>query len=58
MNLIEQNLIDEHHLFRNHFAIGNGVEIFNKVRDKLNLKLVHSKASNWGMVNHYENISE
>jgi dihydrofolate reductase len=46
-NLIEENLIDELHLFVNPAAIGNGLTIFN---NKKNLKLAAATAFDCGIV--------
>ncbi len=46
-SLIEQNLIDELHLFINPTAIGNGMSIF---KEKTNLKLIKSTAFSCGIV--------
>ena len=54
-SLIKNNLIDEYHLFVNPAAIGKGLTIFTKLEDKMNLKLVESKAFDCGIVvNHLE----
>jgi len=54
-SLIKENLIDEYHLFINPMAIGKGMEIFNKVENKMELKLVSSTAFECGIVvNKYE----
>jgi len=54
-SLIKKNLIDEYHLFINPMAIGKGMEIFNKVENKMELKLVSSTAFECGIVvNKYE----
>ena len=41
-NLIEENLIDEFHIFINPVAIGQGMSIFGDLNEKLKLKLVQS----------------
>ncbi len=43
-SLIEENMIDEYHLFINPSAIGKGMEIFKNLKDKMNLKLIDSSA--------------
>ena len=48
-SLIEQNLIDELHLFIHPVAIGNGLTIFNK---KYKFELVKSETYNNGIVLH------
>lgn len=54
-SLVQNNLIDEYYLFINPAAIGNGLTIFSSVKDRLNLKLIKSKAFDCGVtVNHYE----
>ena len=54
-SLIENNLIDEYYLFINPVAIGKGMTIFSNLKEGLNLKLMHSKAFECGIVvNHYE----
>jgi len=54
-SLIKKNLIDEYYLFINPTGIGKGMEIFNKVEDKMKLKLVNSSAFECGIVvNKYE----
>jgi len=54
-SLIKENLIDEYYLFINPTVIGKGMEIFNKVEDKMKLKLVNSFAFKCGIVvNKYE----
>ena len=54
-SLIKNNLIDEYYLFINPTAIGKGMEIFNKVENKMELKLVNSSAFECGViVNKYE----
>jgi len=54
-NLVNQNLIDEYHLFVNPAAIGKGMSIFKNLDDKLNLNLVKSKSFDCGIVGfHYE----
>jgi len=49
-SLIKNNLIDEYHLFINPTAIGKGMEIFGKLDDKLNLKLVYSSSFECGIL--------
>jgi dihydrofolate reductase len=54
-SLIKNNLIDEYHLFINPTAIGKGLQIFNAVDNRLNLKLVKSSDFDCGIVvNKYE----
>lgn len=54
-SLVKNNLIDEYHLFINPTAIGKGMQIFNAVDNRLNLKLVKSSAFGCGIVvNKYE----
>ncbi|MBE2279434.1 MAG: dihydrofolate reductase [Ignavibacteriaceae bacterium] len=53
-NLVKENLIDEYHLFVNPVAIKEGLTIFGKVQDKLNLKLVQANSFSCGItVLHY-----
>lgn len=55
-SLIKNNLIDEYHLFINPTAIGKGMEIFNNLDEKLNLKLVNTRIFSNGVVGlFYEN---
>jgi dihydrofolate reductase len=50
-SLIEENLIDEYNLFINPTAIGRGMTIFGKLKDKsLSLKLNRSQSYNCGIV--------
>jgi len=49
-SLIKNRLIDEYHLFVNPVAIGKGLTIFGDLEEKLNLKLVASKAFSCGIV--------
>lgn len=48
-SLIEQNLIDELHLFIHPVAIGKGLSIFNK---KFKLELIRTEAYNNGIILH------
>jgi dihydrofolate reductase len=53
--LIQQDLIDEFHLFINPVAIGNGMTIFKELDNQQNLALVKSIAFECGIVVlHYE----
>ena len=47
-NLIEENLIDEYYLFINPVAIGKGLTIFGKLKDRLSLNLVKAKQFDCG----------
>jgi dihydrofolate reductase len=47
---IQQNLIDEYHLFVNPVILGNGLPIFNALTNKLNLKAVKSQLFSCGIV--------
>jgi len=49
-NLIKHNLIDEYHLFINPAAIAKGLPIFDKIGQKLNLKLVKVSPFSCGIV--------
>ncbi|MBK9247512.1 MAG: dihydrofolate reductase family protein [Ignavibacteria bacterium] len=49
-SLIQNDLIDEYHLFINPTAIESGLPIFAKLDHKLNLKLVHSIGFECGIV--------
>jgi len=49
-SLIQNNLIDDYHLFINPAAIGKGMEIFKNLDEKLNLKLVNTKTFSNGVV--------
>lgn len=53
-SLIRENLIDEYNFFVNPVAIGKGLTIFNRLNQKLNLKLVESKAFNCEVVLRYQ----
>lgn len=54
-SLIQNNLIDDYHLFINPVAIGKGMAVFKTLESKLNLKLARSRAFDCGIVvNHYE----
>jgi dihydrofolate reductase len=50
--LIENNLIDQYHLFINPVAIGCGMSIFGKLTDKKNLVLVYTEVFPCGIVVH------
>ena len=57
-SLIQNNLIDEYHLFSNPAAIGKGISIFKEINKNFNLKLVKSLAFDCGIVmNHYEPVN-
>lgn len=47
--LIKEGLIDEFHFFVNPVALGKGVPIFNKINNRLQLKLKRCKAYNCGI---------
>jgi dihydrofolate reductase len=49
-SLIQNNLIDEYHLFVNPTAIGNGMPIFKSLENNLNLKLIKAKPFKCGIV--------
>ena len=49
-SLLKNNLIEEYYLFINPTAIGKGLEIFNKLYDKMNLKPVESLVFECGIV--------
>ena len=50
-SLIKENLIDEYNFFINPTAIGNGMTIFGKLKDKSSsLKLNHSQPYDCGIV--------
>lgn len=49
-SLISKNLIDEYHLFINPTTIGNGLTIFNKLENRLNLRLVNTTPTTCGIV--------
>lgn len=49
-SLIKHRLIDELHLFINPTAIGQGMNIYNKLEDKLNLTLFKAKSFDCGIV--------
>ena len=54
-SLIKNNLIDEYHLFTNPSSIGKGLTIFSEVGKTFNLKLLHSRVFDCGIVvNRYE----
>jgi dihydrofolate reductase len=48
--LIQQNLVDEYHLFINPTALGKGLAIFNALEGRLNLKLVKATPFECGIV--------
>lgn len=48
--LIQQNLVDEYHLFVNPTAIGHGMPIFATLDKRLNLQLVKATPFNCGIV--------
>jgi dihydrofolate reductase len=49
-SFIRENLIDEYHLFINPVIIGKGKTIFRNIRQKANLKLIHTTESTTGIV--------
>lgn len=49
-SLIENELIDEYHLFINPTIIGDGMAIFKTVKNRINLKLVKAIAFDCGIV--------
>ncbi|RFS15187.1 dihydrofolate reductase family protein [Emticicia sp. C21] len=49
-SFIQNNLIDEYHLFLNPSAIGKGKPIFGDLTEKFGLELVRSKACSCGIV--------
>lgn len=49
-SLIQNNLIDEYHLYVNPTAIGKGLPIFNTLENRLNLQLVQAKSFECGIV--------
>ncbi|UFH57081.1 dihydrofolate reductase family protein [Spirosoma sp. KNUC1025] len=54
-SLIQNNLIDDYYLFVNPVAIGKGMSIFGALSNKLNLKLVETKAFESGIaLLHYQ----
>ena len=54
-SLVRNNLIDEYHLFINPVFIGNGLTIFQNLKNHLKLDLVKSIAFECGVVlNHYK----
>jgi dihydrofolate reductase len=48
-SLMEHNLIDEYWLFINPIIIGQGIPMFAKVKDKLNLQLMTNKVFTCGV---------
>jgi dihydrofolate reductase len=52
-SLINNDLIDEYHLFINPVAIGRGMPIFTELEDRLKLKLVDARAFSCGIVDLY-----
>jgi dihydrofolate reductase len=48
--LVKKGLIDQYHLFVNPFAIGNGITIFQSLKSKLALTLLHSRQFSCGTV--------
>jgi dihydrofolate reductase len=54
-SLIKEGLIDEYHLLVCPVALGNGLSIFDDLKNELELKLVNSKSFDCGIVLlHYE----
>ena len=54
-SLIKLNLIDEYHFFINPSILGNGMPIFQDVKDRLKLNLIKATAGESGIVIlHYE----
>lgn len=51
-SLIKENLIDEYNFFVHPVAIGKGMEIFNRVDETFNLKLIKSQAFECGTILH------
>jgi dihydrofolate reductase len=49
-NLIQSGLIDEYHFFINPTILGSGMPIFQEVTDRSNLKLLHAKSFECGIV--------
>ena len=49
-SFMRENLIDEYHLFINPVIIGKGKTIFRNIRQKANLKLIHTTESTTGIV--------
>jgi dihydrofolate reductase len=49
-SLIKQGLIDEYNFLVNPVALGEGMTIFNGLKDKLNLQLVKTKGFDCGVV--------
>ncbi len=49
-SLIQQNLIDEYHLFINPVVLGNGLPIWQQLTKRLPLKLVKTTVSHSGIV--------
>ena len=49
-SLLEQQLVDDIHLFVNPVVIGNGLPVFKKGGQKQNLQLVQAKAFDCGVV--------
>jgi dihydrofolate reductase len=47
--LIQQNLIDEYHLFINPAVLGNGMPIWRELKEKINLKLLKTTMSSSGI---------
>lgn len=54
-NLIASDLIDDYYLFINPVILGKGKTIYSRIKERLNLKLVESKAFECGIVlNHFQ----
>lgn len=49
-SLIKENLIDEYYLFVQPVILGQGLAIFDKAADRLNLELIESKSFESGVV--------
>ena len=53
--LMQYNLIDDYWLFINPVLLGNGIPLFDMIKDKMNLKLIESQVFTSGVIEvHYE----
>ncbi|MRS63968.1 dihydrofolate reductase family protein [Larkinella terrae] len=49
-SLIKSGIIDEYHLFVNPVVLGTGMPIWNRISDRMNLRLINTTASSTGIV--------
>jgi dihydrofolate reductase len=56
---MQHNLIDEYWLFVNPVLLGQGIQFFKDINDRINLKLIESKAFASGVTGHrYQVVRE